>query len=101
MAVLSVVLAHPIGELTKRVGTLSAEQNRGHAQPGRVGHEREAVLCRHRDQGLGCGLFRPTETMSRGPAQVSCGIKLFCVCTYGLKDEGSVAPGMLMSVPSH
>lgn len=75
------VLAHPTGGLTKRVGTLSAEQNRGHAQPGRVGHAREAVLRRHRDQGLGCGLLRPTETVSRGPAQVSHGDNCLSVKT--------------------
>lgn len=69
--VVPLVLAHPIGGLTKRVGTLSAEQNRGHAQPGRVGHEGEAVLRRHRDQGVGRGLLRSAETVSRGPAQVS------------------------------
>lgn len=32
---------------TKSVGTLSPEQNGGHAQPGRVGYEGKAVLRRH------------------------------------------------------
>lgn len=36
-----------------------------------MGHAREAVLRRHRDQGVGGGVLRPTETVSRGPAQVS------------------------------
>lgn len=65
------VSAHTTGGLTKRVGSLSTEQNGGHAQSGCVGHEREAVLCWHRDQGVGCGLFCSTETVSRGSAQVS------------------------------
>lgn len=69
--------AGPAGGLTKSVGSLSAEQNGGHAQPGRVGHEGEAVLCWHRDQGLGCGLLRSAETMSRGSTQVSPEL-LFC-----------------------
>lgn len=87
--VLSIVLAHPIGGLTKRVGTLSAEQNCGHAQPGRVGHERKAVLRRHWNQGLGRGLLRSTETVSRGPAQVSHGTSAVVVfgftqkCSWG------------------
>lgn len=65
------VSAHPTGGLTKRVGSLSAEQNRGHTQPGCVGHEREAVLRRHRDQSVGRGLLRSAETVSGGSAQVS------------------------------
>lgn len=32
---------------TKSIGTLSTEQNCGYAQPGRVGHEGQAVLRRH------------------------------------------------------
>lgn len=56
---------------TKSSGTLSAEQNGGHAQSGCVGHEGEAVLRRHRDQGVGRGLLRPSEAVPRRPAQVS------------------------------
>lgn len=67
----SCLSAHPARGLTKSVGSLSAEQNGGHAQPGRVGHEGEAVLRWHRDQGVGCGVLRSAETMSRGSAQVS------------------------------
>lgn len=69
--------AYPAGGLTKSVGSLSAEQNSGDAQPGRLGHEREAVLRWHRDQGLGCGLLCSTETMSRGSTQVSYEL-IFC-----------------------
>lgn len=65
------VSAHPAGGLTKRVGSVPTEQDGGHAQPGRVGHEGEAVLRWHRDQGLGRGLLRPAETVSGGSAQVS------------------------------
>lgn len=36
-----------------------------------MGHEREAVLRRNRDQSVGCGLLRPTETVSGRPTQVS------------------------------
>lgn len=56
--------------ITKSVGTLSTEQDSGYAQPGRVGHEGEAVLRRYRNQGVGCGLLCPSETVQRGPAQV-------------------------------
>lgn len=63
--------ADPAGGVTKSVGSLSAEQNGGHAQPGRVGHEREAVLRWDRDQGLGGGLLCSAETMSGGSTQVS------------------------------
>lgn len=56
---------------TKSVGTLSPEQNGGHAQSGGVGHEGEAVLRRHRDQSVGRGLLRPSEAVQRRPTQVS------------------------------
>lgn len=56
---------------TKSVGTLSPEQDRGYAQPGCLGHEGKAVLRWHRDQGVGRGLLCPSETMQRGPSQVS------------------------------
>ncbi|KAF3834127.1 hypothetical protein F7725_025331 [Dissostichus mawsoni] len=39
------------------VGTLSAEQNRGHAQPGRVGHEGKQLA----DQGLAVACFAPQK----------------------------------------
>lgn len=58
-------------DFTKSVGTLSAEQDCGYAQPGRMGHEGEAVLCRHRNQGVGRSLLCPSETVQRGFAQVS------------------------------
>ena len=57
--------------LAKRLATLSAEQDGGHAQPGRLGHEGEAVLRRHRDQSVGRRLLRPAEAVQRRPAQVS------------------------------
>lgn len=73
--------ADPAGGVTKSVGSLSAEQNGGHAQPGRVGHEREAVLRWDRDQGLGCGLLCSTETMSGGSTQVSYELMMRGSCT--------------------
>lgn len=75
------LLAHPAGGLTKSVGSLSTEQNSGHAQPGRVGHEGEAVLRWHRDQGLGGGLLCAAETVSRGSAQVSLELLFRGSCT--------------------
>lgn len=87
----SCLSAHPARGLTKSVGSLSAEQNGGHAQPGRVGHEGEAVLRWHRDQGVGCGVLRSAETMSRGSAQVSrellVNVKLHNGCCWVTKPE--------------
>lgn len=78
LLIVDFVLAHLSAAFTKSVGALSAEQNGGHAQSGRLGHEGEAVLRRHRDQGVGRGLLRPAEAVPGGPAQVSCGSNCSC-----------------------
>ncbi len=64
---------------TKSVGTLSPEQDGGHTQPGGLGHEGKAVLCGYRDQSVGRGLLRPSETMQRGFAQVRIALNYFFI----------------------
>ena len=50
---------------------LLSEPCHSYSQPGSVGHEREAVLQRHRDQSVGNRLLRSAETVQRRGAKVS------------------------------